>query len=319
MARPKKRGLDYIPFDSDFFDDEKIKRLKRRFKETGSGHAAIARLAYIKTLTLIAKGNGYYVEFNDDFIWDIADEMVCEFEVAKNAIDGCLEVNLFDRVIFDEHTILTSRGIQERYLAVKSKTKATAEIESRFCAHETLVNSEKTLVNSEITPVNSELMPLKEKEKINVNVKEKENKSDFSFSPGNDAGSLSDWDRLLAKWKTLEGSPVKVEVPTWLIVPQMVSQNFLCRTNEYGIERILEVVDLLKVAPYWQNRKIGIGKFLQEDTFLKLHEGGYGWNPDVPDSVRKKNEKKKQDAEIIKQMQRVMTPQEPDNGPHPNP
>ena len=31
MARPRKDGIDYFPFDTDFFSDKKIRILKSRF------------------------------------------------------------------------------------------------------------------------------------------------------------------------------------------------------------------------------------------------------------------------------------------------
>jgi len=92
----------------------------------------------------------------------------------------------------------------------------------------------------------------------------------------------SDWNLLLEKWKTLEGSPVKVVIPEWLIIPTSVREDFFMRCSEHGIERVLETVDLLRKSTYWQNRRIGIDKFLREDTFLKLHGSGYDWNPDKP-------------------------------------
>jgi hypothetical protein len=86
----------------------------------------------------------------------------------------------------------------------------------------------------------------------------------------------------LEKWKTLDGSPVKVEIPNWLTIPSLVVEDFLGRCNEYGIKKICATVDLLRNSPYWQNRKIGIAKFLRQETFLKLHDGSYDWNPDNP-------------------------------------
>lgn len=35
MSRPQKKGLDYFPFDVDFFDDKKIKVLKGRYGADG--------------------------------------------------------------------------------------------------------------------------------------------------------------------------------------------------------------------------------------------------------------------------------------------
>ena len=107
--------------------------------------------------------------------------------------------------------------------------------------------------------------------------KRSENSDSFSFG--------DDWNLLLEKWKTLEGSAVNAEpVPEWLVIPDAVMRDFLCRRNEYGIEKLLAAVDLVRNSPYWQNRKIGLPKFLREETFLKLHDGSYEWNPDKPNN-----------------------------------
>jgi hypothetical protein len=91
-----------------------------------------------------------------------------------------------------------------------------------------------------------------------------------------------DWERFLARWKSLDGSAVKVVIPTWLVMPAMVMQNFIMRHTEYGIDGILAAADLLKDSPYWQNRKITIEKFLYDETIPKLQGSGYDWNPDAP-------------------------------------
>ena|GEM_PF-5594950 len=117
---------------------------------------------------------------------------------------------------------------------------------------------------------------------LNLNQNENQNQNGDSFSFG------EDWNLLLEKWKSLEGSSVKAEpVPNWLTIPPMVANDFLCRKNEYGIETVIATVDLVRNSPYWQNRKIGLPKFLREETFLKLHDGSYEWNPDKPNTPGK--------------------------------
>ena len=68
MARPQKTGLDYFPFDVDFFSDKKIRRLRAKYGNDGV-------TAYIYILCLIYRDKGYYAEYDDDLILDISDEL----------------------------------------------------------------------------------------------------------------------------------------------------------------------------------------------------------------------------------------------------
>ena len=54
MARPNKTGLDYFPFDIDFFDDEKIMAISGEFGIKGE-------ITTVKLLCAIYR-NGYFIE-----------------------------------------------------------------------------------------------------------------------------------------------------------------------------------------------------------------------------------------------------------------
>lgn len=57
MARPNKMGLDYFPFDVDFFNDEKIVAISGEFGIKGE-------IVVIKLLCAIYR-NGYFILWND--------------------------------------------------------------------------------------------------------------------------------------------------------------------------------------------------------------------------------------------------------------
>ncbi|UVQ81022.1 DUF4373 domain-containing protein [Parabacteroides distasonis] len=57
MARPNKEGLDYFPFDVDFFSDEKIGSISGEFGIKGE-------ITAIKLLCAIYR-NGYFILWND--------------------------------------------------------------------------------------------------------------------------------------------------------------------------------------------------------------------------------------------------------------
>lgn len=109
MARPAKDGLEYWPIDCGFFRDRKIKLLRKEFGVTG---------VYLVLLMLnkIYEGNGYYIIWDDDECALVSDECNIEDQVVNEVVKGCLRRSIFDNGVFQVFGVLTSRGIQKRYL-----------------------------------------------------------------------------------------------------------------------------------------------------------------------------------------------------------
>ncbi|MCC5894863.1 MAG: DUF4373 domain-containing protein [Alkalibacterium sp.] len=158
MARPRKTGIDYFPFDVDFLSDIKIRKILR-----GCGEGAVGIL--ISVLSNIYRDEGYFILVDDDFYFFIADELgITEDQVSKVIKKG-VEVELFNKKMFDTYNILTSSGIQKRYMKATEKRK-NVEIEKTYCivteknisSHINLVNEvvkvEETRLSEEETPVN---------------------------------------------------------------------------------------------------------------------------------------------------------------------
>ena len=163
MARPKKAGLDYFPFDVDLFQDIKIRKLIKF-----QGGKAIS--VYALLLCLIYK-NGYYIRWDEELPFIVSEQTGFEEAYIQEVIKSCMKLGLFNRQIFESHGVLTSKGIQERYFDICSKVKRKVEIEEFSCvsSEETPVSSEETPVSSEETPVSSvKSTQSKEKERKNV-------------------------------------------------------------------------------------------------------------------------------------------------------
>lgn len=108
MARPKKTGLDYFPFDVDFFEDEKIIAIAGEFKIKGL-------ITTIKLLCAIYR-NGYFIEWNEI----LRLKLVCQIpEVSvgliEQIVNRLVKWGFFDKDLFYSAKILTSKGIQKRY------------------------------------------------------------------------------------------------------------------------------------------------------------------------------------------------------------
>lgn len=124
MARPKINGLDYFPFDVDFFSDRKIKRLKARY-----GTDAIA--VYLYLICEIYR-SGYYIEYSDDLILDISDELNISENATRQIIDFLLSRSLFDDTLAKSDKVLTAASVQRRYQEAKKGSKREFEVEARY-------------------------------------------------------------------------------------------------------------------------------------------------------------------------------------------
>ena len=137
-GRNVKRGLVFFRLDTDFFRDRKIRRLLRRMQGSGI-------LVYLALLTEIYRDKGYYVETDSGLLEDVADTCEVEDEVARQALDVCLELGLFDRDIFVRLRVLTSAGIQRRYLDMIAALRRKGGIDAAL----SLISSEEMGKSSE--------------------------------------------------------------------------------------------------------------------------------------------------------------------------
>ena len=113
MARPLKTGIDYFPFDVD--NDSKLNSLIRKFGAIGFG-------SFVGLLQKIYK-EGYYIKINDDFIEDFEAEYDLEDGFFNDLLEFLLRRNFFDNDLYTEEKILTSNGIQKRFLEATKRRK----------------------------------------------------------------------------------------------------------------------------------------------------------------------------------------------------
>ncbi len=176
MGRNKKEGLSYFPFDVDFFQDLKIRKL---IKYQGSN--AIAIYAFI--LCNIYK-DGYYIRWDNDLPFIISEQTGYEESYIVEVINCCLDIGLFSKNLFDSERVITSFGIQDRYRKINDLCRRKSDI------------SEYMLISSEEMPITSakstqrkekeiEVKERKEKEieySTNVELKKDELSSHVDFS-----------------------------------------------------------------------------------------------------------------------------------------
>ncbi|MDR1958895.1 MAG: DUF4373 domain-containing protein [Planctomycetaceae bacterium] len=154
--------------DTGVFSDRKIRKLLKMFGPSGY-------LVYNFVLCEIYRDRGYYVDYNEDFVFDVADQLNLTESLVCEIITFCASGVLFDQGAFGVAGVLTSSGIQRRYLQIKARSAVSIRTDIN------LLNA-ITPVNDAITPVNAEIM---RQSKVNI-FKRNKRKKEKSFCCNNE-------------------------------------------------------------------------------------------------------------------------------------
>lgn len=117
-----KQGVDYFPLDTVL--DAKFELIEADFGIKGFG-------VVIKLLQKIYAEQGYYVELDKDIILVVAHRWGVNANFVSDIVARAVNVGIFDRNMFVKHKILTSEGIQRRYLKM-TKKRALSGIRSEY-------------------------------------------------------------------------------------------------------------------------------------------------------------------------------------------
>lgn len=108
MARGPKKGLEYFPIDIDMDGDDKICLIVAEL-----GELAFGRI--VKLLMAIYR-EGYYKKFGEDELLIFAEKKNIPIHELKILINKAAKRNFFDKGLYEKYEILTSSGIQKRYI-----------------------------------------------------------------------------------------------------------------------------------------------------------------------------------------------------------
>ena len=156
MAGRPKQGVDYSSWSVDIFDgDKKIDKLLDAKGWKGFGvYFFLCQRAY--------KTNGYFYEWGYDDCATTARKMGGGINsgTVRETVDYCLQVDLFDKGLFDRWGVLTSRGIQRRFWIVLSERRSkTVYSEYWLLKPEECKGLVKVTLNSDMQPTNSDMQP----------------------------------------------------------------------------------------------------------------------------------------------------------------
>lgn len=192
MARPRKTGLDYFPFDCDFFSDEKIVAIAGEFGIKGE-------LCVVKLLCAIYR-NGYFIVWSEMMRAKFLRELPgVSAELLTQIVARLVKWEFFDKNLFSTATVLTSVGIQRRYFNSVKRRMDKGELLYLLVD----VNAENR-VSAYINPTETEFLHT-ETPQSKVNIQQQKERS-TDVDPKKKSSPLLD-----TEVETMKNSPIWVE------------------------------------------------------------------------------------------------------------
>lgn len=272
MARPNKQGIDYFPFDVDFFSDIKIRKIAR-----ACGSQATSIL--ICLLCNIYKDKGYYILWDEDLPFVIADTVGVSEGAVKEVILKALQVDFFDQDIYKKHNVLTSLGIQKRFKSAVYKREKIEYIEEYMVSDVIKIVSD---VKNQVSDVRSTQSKVK-KSRVK---KSKENDKEISPEGDTKKDELSlnphpqiehvDFVRLQEYFNTTFNGKLSMVVN----MTEARRKAVKARIAQYDKETVFTVLKKVAASPFLlgcndRNWKCDFDWIFKAGNFTKILEGNY--------------------------------------------
>lgn len=272
MGRNKKIGLDYFPFDIDFFQDLRIRKL---IKYQGGKAVTV----YALLLCNIYK-QGYYMRWDEELPFFVSEQTGFEEAYIREVIKCCLVIGLFSKELYDSEKILTSKGIQERYQKICDLCRRNNEIYEY-----NIISSEDISFSSEEKPVSSAKSTQSKVKKSRVK-KSKENDKEISPEGDTKKDELSlkphpqiehvDFVRLQEYFNTTFNGKLSMVVN----MTEARRKAVKARIAQYDKETVFTVLKKVAASPFLlgcndRNWKCDFDWIFKAGNFTKILEGNY--------------------------------------------
>lgn len=272
MGRNKKIGLDYFPFDIDFFQDLRIRKL---IKYQGGKAVTV----YALLLCNIYK-QGYYMRWDEELPFFVSEQTGFEEAYIREVIKCCLVIGLFSKELYDSEKILTSKGIQERYQKICDLCRRNNEIhEYNIISSEDIAFSSEEMMISYSKSTQSKGKGRKEK-------KSKKNNKEISPSGDTKKDELSlnphpqiehvDFVRLQEYFNTTFNGKLSMVVN----ITEARRKAVKARIAQYDKETVFTVLKKVAASPFLlgcndRNWKCDFDWIFKAGNFTKILEGNY--------------------------------------------
>jgi len=280
MARPQKEGLDYFSLDVAMDQDDKVVLVEAKHKITGFA-------VLIKLLMKIYK-EGYFYMWTEREQLLFSSRINVDINNVVEVVNDCIKWGLFNSSLYEKYQILTSCGIQKRYIEATKRRKEITLIHEyliveppaegvHFKVH--FINVDKNtvseMVNVDINPTERELTSTFIPKVKESKVKESKGNQSKEATPYSEIQEIfnricvsfakvqkmsnSRKDKLRTRWLEIETIKTFEEICT-----KMESSNFLKGDNS---RKWMPTFDWL---------------LENDNNWVKVIEGSYDNNPGSP-------------------------------------
>jgi hypothetical protein len=162
MARPQKEGLDYFPLDVDVDQDDKVALIEAQHGVTG--------FAIVVKLLMKVYKNSYFYNWTEKEQLLFSRGINVDINTLQDVVNDCIKWELFSKKMYDNHQVLTSKGIQLRYLEATSRRQEVKILQEYLLICKPKVNEYKNLV---VEVVNVDINPTQEVVNVDINPQSK--------------------------------------------------------------------------------------------------------------------------------------------------
>jgi hypothetical protein len=141
-----KAGLDWFPLD--VRNDTKLDLIEAEFHLKGFA-------LVIKMFQLIYADTGYCTHWHDEVALLFASKNGVSGKLVSEIVSAAIRRDIFDKAMFDKYGILTSYGIQKRYLSAVARRK-DAEIKEEYRIVRAVEKKEVAYISSENAYISDE-------------------------------------------------------------------------------------------------------------------------------------------------------------------
>lgn len=140
--------IDYYPIEISIFQDAKVRKLIQY-------QGAKAATVYVYLLCEIYR-NGYYISWNKTTVQLVMQALNLDVAFVKEVVICCAKVGLFNSEYLYKEKVLTSKGIQKRYLKISKLYNNAIAIEDYCC-----IEKKQSVKQNNTTGIDKEIEELK--------------------------------------------------------------------------------------------------------------------------------------------------------------
>ena len=259
MVRPYKSGIDYFPIEVYMDQDDKVQMIEAIH--------GIAGFGLLVRLLMKIYQEGYYYEWTEKEQILFSKKVNVDINDVNAFIDSCIKWEVFNPKIYEKYKILTSRGIQKRFLDAVKRRSTTSLIKEYL-----LLNAEdmKDFNQIVIVSINDDNVNINE-ENVNISTQRREEKSREEKSREE---YVENAQIILDLYH--EYLPMLPKVKK--LTPQRISY-INKRIDDYSLEEVKEMLIKASKSDFLTGKskdwKASFDWLMNPSNFLKVLEGNY--------------------------------------------